>query len=218
MAVDVMSKTLFATRADLVQNNLNVRANIMYFLESLCEISQRDGHFEFIKMIRRDIYTIVDAVAPPDQAGAANVKVVRKILASMGEKQFLAAESVSELEASLKDREGAMDEQEDVTMGDPEDGKSLAKGGEGLNGPLKLGGPGRPDKRQVEQRIEEDRERHKRLKESIWEVSAKDDDEFDKMWDEASNLGDDDYIRADEESEERKRCLELEVEARDSKA
>ena len=199
----------------------------MYFIESLCDISQRDNHPDFIKMIRRDIYAIVDAVAPSDGGGAANVKVVRRVLASMGDKRYLETESVAELEASLKDRElAAAGEEEDVTMVDEnadEDAggeKAAVKtGGEGLNGPLKLGGPGRPEKRQVEQRIEEDRERHKRLKESIWEVSGVGNDEFEKMWEEASELGDDDYIRADEESEERKRCFEMEArEAREAVA
>jgi len=58
---------------------MNVRANIMYFLEHLCDMAQRDGHIEFIKMVKRDIYAIVDAVAPSDGSGAANVKVVRKV-------------------------------------------------------------------------------------------------------------------------------------------
>lgn len=194
----------------------------MYFIEQLCEISQRDGHNEFIKMIRRDIYAIVDAVAPDDQGGAANVKVVQKVLTSMAEKHYLQPDAVIELEASLKDREGAAVEEEDVTMGDAvpaaaEEGKETSKGGEGLNGPLKLGGAGRPEKRQVETRIEEDRERHKRLKESIWEVSGHADDEFEKMWEETSELGDDDYVRAEEEAEERRKCFELEAaEAKDA--
>jgi len=51
----------------------------MYFLEHLCDMAQRDGHIEFIKMVKRDIYAIVDAVAPSDGSGAANVKVVRKV-------------------------------------------------------------------------------------------------------------------------------------------
>jgi hypothetical protein len=38
-----------------------------------------------------------------------------------------------------------------------------------MNGIVRL------DKRQIEQRIEEDRERHKRLRESIWAVGADED-------------------------------------------
>lgn len=58
---------------------MNVRANIMYFLETLCQRSQEGGHQEPIGMVQRDIKKIVDGVAPIDGSGAANVKVVRKV-------------------------------------------------------------------------------------------------------------------------------------------
>lgn len=61
----------------------------------------------------------------------------------------------------------------------------------------------RLDKKQIEQRIEEDRERHKRLRESIWAVNGDDADEFDRLWDEASELGEDDFILAEEDRIER---------------
>ena len=69
----------------------------------------------------------------------------------------------------------------------------------------------RLDKRQIEQRIEEDRERHKRLREEIWAVGSDDnpDEEFDKMWDEVSSLGSDDFLNAVEEAEERKIALDM---------
>lgn len=66
----------------------------------------------------------------------------------------------------------------------------------------------RLDKRQIGQRIEEDRERHKRLRENIWAVSDKEDEEFEKMWDEASDIGEDDYLVAEEEASERRQALE----------
>lgn len=66
----------------------------------------------------------------------------------------------------------------------------------------------RLDKKQIEQRIEEDRERHKRLRESIWAVPTESNDaEMWKMWDETSDLGDDDFLLAQEEEEERQRCV-----------
>lgn len=68
----------------------------------------------------------------------------------------------------------------------------------------------RPDKRQIEQRIEEDRERHKRLRESIWAVGDDGDEEFEKMWDEASDINEDDYIAAEEDAAERRQAIEVE--------
>lgn len=58
---------------------MNNRANIMYFLEHLCDMAARENHYDYIRMIQRDIMRIVDAVAPDDGSGAANVKVVRKV-------------------------------------------------------------------------------------------------------------------------------------------
>jgi CTD kinase subunit gamma len=65
------------------------------------------------------------------------------------------------------------------------------------------------DKRQIEQRIEEDRERHKRLRESIWAIGDDGDEEFEKMWDEASEINEDDYIAAEEDAAERRQAAEL---------
>ena len=78
------------------------------------------------------------------------------------------------------------------------------------------GAPARLDKRQIEQRIEEDRERHKRAREGIWAVPQEnasvlaEDAEFEKLWEEGSELDEDDFILTREESEERAQCLEFE--------
>jgi len=61
------------------QNSMNNRANIMYFIEHLCDMATREGHADYVRMMQRDILRIVDAVAPEDGSGAANVKVVRKV-------------------------------------------------------------------------------------------------------------------------------------------
>jgi CTD kinase subunit gamma len=67
-------------------------------------------------------------------------------------------------------------------------------------------GSARLDKRQIEQRIEEDRERHKRARESIWAVPGEDIEEMDKLWD-ASEVGEDEYVAADEDAEERGQAI-----------
>ena len=61
---------------------MNNRANIMYFLEHLCDMAQRENHLEYVRMIQRDILRVVDAVAPEDGSGAANVKVIRRVSSS----------------------------------------------------------------------------------------------------------------------------------------
>lgn len=58
---------------------MNIRANIMYFIEHFLDMAQRDGHPDYIRMMQRDIIRVVDAVAPDGGSGAANVRVVRKV-------------------------------------------------------------------------------------------------------------------------------------------
>lgn len=60
----------------------------------------------------------------------------------------------------------------------------------------------KPTKRQIEQRIEEDRERHKRMRESIWVVPPNPVDQARKFFSETSDLGEDDRILGEEETSE----------------
>lgn len=62
---------------------MNTRANIMYFIEHFLEMAQKDKHMDYVRMMQRDIIRIVDAVAPDDGSGAANVKVVRRVRYSL---------------------------------------------------------------------------------------------------------------------------------------
>lgn len=151
----------------------------MFFIEHLCDAS-KGQHQDYIRMMERDILRVVDAVAPEDGSGAANIKVVRRVLAALQSKSYLLAQTVSEIEELLKERD-TMVEESPVEMQD----KKL-------------------DKKQVEQRIEEDRERHKRLRENIWAVKKGEDEEFETLWEETSEFGEDDYILYEEEALERK--------------
>ena len=88
----------------------------------------------------------------------------------------------------------------DAYLGDMPPSQTLPQPRRG-NAPPKL------DRKQVEQRIEEDRERHKRLRESIWAVPAGANAERDRLWEETSDLGDDDHILGEEEYEERAKTV-----------
>lgn len=183
---------------------MNTRANIMSFIEQFCEMATKENHLPYIRMMQRDILRVVDAVVPPDGTGAANVKHVRRVLSSLQSKDILSAGTVTEIDAALKDREthpAHLDLEQDEV---PED-SARSKTGTPRN-PKTQGM--RVDKRQIEQRIEEDRERNKRLRESMWTVSGNDADEFSKLWDEVSDIGEDDFINAKEEALERVRMSE----------
>lgn len=61
----------------------------MYFIEHLCDMAQRENHLDFVRMMQRDILRVVDAVAPSDGSGAANVKVVRRVRSTIFPFPFL---------------------------------------------------------------------------------------------------------------------------------
>ena len=202
---------------------MNNRANIMYFIEHLCDMAQRENHPNYVRMIQQDILTVVDAVAPSDGSGAANVKVVRRVspdtptvivrailivqvLASLQQKAILTPDRVTEIEACLQERD-TLPAHLALSPIDPNNQQEHA--------PIQFpsskntNGVSRPDKRQIEQRIEEDRERHKRLRESIWAVGDDEDEEFERMWDEASEINEDDYLGAEEDAAERMQAVEF---------
>ncbi|KAK7548097.1 CTD kinase subunit gamma CTK3-domain-containing protein [Phyllosticta citricarpa] len=184
----------------LERNNMNNRANIMYFIEHLCDLAIRENHPEFVRMMQRDMVRVVDAVAPSDGSGAANVKVVRRVLAGLAQKQVLLPQTVSELEDSLKERDtSGAHATLSPSNGAPGSGRHTPRG----NGAIRL------DKRQIEQRIEEDRERHKRLREVIWQVDAENDAEYEKLWEESSDIGEDDFTAAEEDAAERRQAIIL---------
>lgn len=64
-------------------------------------------------------------------------------------------------------------------------------------------------KKEIEQRIEEDRERHKRFRESIWAVDTSVEDEFDRLMEETSDLCEEDFRMMEEEKLERLAMLNL---------
>lgn len=125
-------------------------------------------------------------------------------MSGLQDRQVLASETVTELEECLRGRDTtsahpAMSPNE-TSPGVPQKTRSPSR--------TKTNGIGRPDKRQIEQRIEEDRERHKRLRESIWAVNPIGDTEFEKLWDDASDIGEDDFIAAEEDAQERIRAAQ----------
>ncbi|ETI28094.1 hypothetical protein G647_00543 [Cladophialophora carrionii CBS 160.54] len=196
-------------------SNMNNKANIMYFLEHHADLNLKEGgHAAYIEMVKRDILRIIDAVA---QSGA-NVKVVRRVVTGLGEKGVLSADTITSIETGLKDKEERLgkllgDEaeagaDEDATEAATADGpapegsqKATPRTGAERSG--KPNGVSKIDKRAIEQRIEEDRERNKRLRESVWTVSGDDDQELDMMWEDGATLGEDEHDIADEEAEER---------------
>jgi CTD kinase subunit gamma len=123
------------------------------------------------------------------------------VLQALQQKEFLESQAVADIEEALKDRETTA---EDVGLTSPVDGdEELSKvPSQNIPRAAKGGQTQKLDKRQIEQRIEEDRERHKRLRESIWAVPTGPNGERVRIEDELSDYGDDDGLLGDEEVDE----------------
>ncbi|KAG9258004.1 CTD kinase subunit gamma CTK3-domain-containing protein [Emericellopsis atlantica] len=191
------------------RNNMNTRANIMYFIEHFLDSAQKDGHRDYVRMMQRDIIRVVDAVAPDDGSGAANVRVVRKVLHALQNKGYIEVQAVDQIHEVLRERETTSDDlglnspNGDVEMTDATPSQTMPK-------PTRRGGGSQKmDKRQIEQRIEEDRERHKRERENIWAIPAGPDAEMNKMWEETSDWGEDDDRLLAEEAEDFRKEMEM---------
>lgn len=116
----------------------------------------------------------------------------------MQAKGFLEEQTVSQIEDVIKER--ATTEQDLDPSSPAEDTEISDK--TPLQKPSRRAAPARPEKRQIEQRIEEDRERHKRERESIWAIPAGKDAEATKLWEDTSDFGEDDDRLISEEHEQ----------------
>lgn len=114
-----------------------------------------------------------------------------QVLNGLCSKGYFQGDLVTEIEECLRDRVS-----KDLDLASPAPGAQAAP-----SQPIKR----KADPRHVEQRIEEDRERHKRLRETMWAVpaGAGDKKESEKLWEETSDWGSDDDLLAKEEAEMR---------------
>lgn len=129
-----------------------------------------------------------------------------QVLAGLQQKSVLLPDTVLEIEAGLAERD-------DVTKDTHSALSPISPNSQHLP-PSEFHSTAHPakrlDKRQIEQRIEEDRERHKRLRESIWAVAEDGNGEFERLWEEASEIGEDDWGVAEEDAVERSVAGEVE--------
>lgn len=125
----------------------------------------------------------------------------RQVLQGLQAKGHIEPQAVSQIEEVLKERETSADDlglaspNGDLDMADAPPSQTIPK-------PSRRGAPQRLDKRQIEQRIEEDRERHKREREHIWAIPPGGETEMNRLWEETSDFGEDDDRLLAEEAEE----------------
>ncbi|KAI0060581.1 hypothetical protein BV25DRAFT_1827763 [Artomyces pyxidatus] len=149
------------------KGSVNNRINILYFIDSLCEASllakshpaalkgvSANSSF-YVDYVSRDLGTIVESVVPEGRQGRPNVMSAKQVLEDWRSKRVIDPQKIDDTLAALAQRHG---------------------GGE--SPPLSLPSPlaaARPTplpellpRQEVFTRIEEDRERHKRLRERRW--------------------------------------------------
>lgn len=116
----------------------------------------------------------------------------------MQAKGYLEEQTVSQIEDVIKERAAT---ERDLDPSSPAEDTEISDKTPSQK-PSRRTAPARPEKRQIEQRIEEDRERHKRERESIWAIPSGRDAEANKLWEDTSDFGEDDDRLITEESQE----------------
>lgn len=136
---------------------MNVRVNILYFIDTLCESSQNAKYPEYIHLVQRDLKAIVSAVANEDPEGAINFEALKKVLENLKERNVIDEQGLREVEDLMevaerryREEDGAS-ESDDTMSGDDQDCDGDEKEGKGQKRVF-------PDEL-IQQRMEEDRER-----------------------------------------------------------
>lgn len=145
------------------KGSINSRINIFYFLDSLCEacLKPKDGvtNNQYVDYLVRDLAKVVQLVVPSGREGLPNLTSTKQILESWRNKRVVDPQIVDELILGLAER------QESAVLTDPEppepkaQQKSVSKHSKSSAS---------LPRHEVIKRIEEDRERHKRLRQRRW--------------------------------------------------
>ncbi|CAO3686808.1 unnamed protein product [Umbelopsis ramanniana] len=146
----------------LEQASMNARLNILYVLDSLCQASLKSGFKGYVDLVRLDLDKVIALVVPNDARGMVNAASTRKILNTWKQKGLFDKASLETIENRLPKSEVRIPDHAKQTF----------------------------SKNDILKRMEEDRERHKRLREDIWIRSAEEseDAQFDQLWESTEPL------------------------------
>ncbi|KAJ7729645.1 CTD kinase subunit gamma CTK3-domain-containing protein [Mycena maculata] len=145
------------------KGSINSRINILHFLDSLCEtcllvkshsssIGSDSGNKQYVDFVNRDIGKIVECVVPAGREGLPNLTSTKQILESWRSKRVVDPQTVDDVLSVLEKR----------TPPTPSEVSSEAPVQHPKSSHSSL------SRTEVFKRIEEDRERHKRLRERRW--------------------------------------------------
>jgi len=143
------------------KGNTNTRINLLYLLDSLCETSlltKVNTHAPtsfYVDFVARDLGKIVEYVVPEGRDGLPNLMSTVQILDNWRIKRIIDPQIVDEILTSLDSRRASVQN----GMGDDADIPPPASANDSSS---------TFSRNEVFRRIEEDRERHKRLRERRW--------------------------------------------------
>ncbi|EIE80492.1 hypothetical protein G6F46_003441 [Rhizopus delemar] len=126
---------------ELEQASTNARLNIIYVLDAIFSASQKSKFAGYVDLTRPDLPRIIHAVVAKDAKSVVNVPNTQKIMNHWKRKGIFDIHILEEAEKPLLEREQS---------------SSTKLGNESFS------------KQDILRRMEEDRERHKRIKEEIW--------------------------------------------------
>jgi len=194
--------------------SLNLKMNILYFIESLCEMSSSVGPEPYyVQHLARDLRTLVNLLVPDSREGLLNLYGTKQVVRNWRNRRFIDQNAFDGADELLRRRQQWSHIEQN---GSPE---RLAR----ADGQPKADAIGRMSKQQRIDRMNEDRERQKRLREQRWilptppaatqhrlattlpaTLSANEaalDKEFDDAWETTSDWNEDDDDAIDEEND-----------------
>jgi len=139
------------------KGQLNDRINILYLIDNLCESSHLfQSHLQstsYLQYVARDLDKIIQLVVPDTRDGLMNLMSTRQILESWRSKRVLDSTVVDDMVQTLDQRKESLQNMQSSMM-DISHTPTTA--------------PSNFSKDDIVKRIEEDRERHKLLRQKRW--------------------------------------------------
>ncbi|KAF9978350.1 hypothetical protein BGZ73_002733 [Actinomortierella ambigua] len=149
-------------------SSINTRMNLFYVLDSICQHSHKARFSGYIDLVRKNLASIITKVTPSGPKGDVNVAATRKVLDTWRTRKIFPENVIEQVQTPLLSR------------------------GLATKAPTAETGLTQDD---IIRRMEEDRERHKRIREEIW-IRPQDEDvhgEFLQHWDDVSDMDEKDY-------------------------
>ncbi|GAA5801224.1 CTD kinase subunit gamma CTK3-domain-containing protein [Helicostylum pulchrum] len=148
----------------LEQASYNARLNIIYVLDAIFSASQKARYTSYIEQTRPDLPRIIHAVVAGGPKGVLNIPNTQKILNNWKRKGYFEEKDLEEAEKPLLEHDSSL-------IPTQTNAEAFSK-------------------EDILRRMEEDRERHKRLREEIWIRPPEEskDSEFEEFWNSTDSL------------------------------